>query len=87
MPLARWIVSRINLAKTRSPDWHAFQSVRSKTLAKNKHCGNITLGKFAVVPLGQTLSEDYLLTIETYSLSNDDQQMAVDSLQKVSFDD
>jgi thiol-disulfide isomerase/thioredoxin len=35
----------------------------------------------------QTLSEDYLLTIEIYSLSKDDQQVAVDSLQKMSIDD
>jgi thiol-disulfide isomerase/thioredoxin len=35
----------------------------------------------------QTLSEDYLLTIEIYSLSKDDQQVAVDSLQKIVVDD
>lgn len=31
----------------------------------------------------QTLSEDYLLTIEIYALSRDDQQAALDSLQKL----
>lgn len=31
----------------------------------------------------QTLSEDYLLTIEIYALSRDDQQPALDSLQKL----
>ena len=31
----------------------------------------------------QTLSEDYLLTIEIYALSGDDKQVAVDSLQKL----
>jgi len=31
----------------------------------------------------QTLSEDYLLTIEIYALSGDDKQAAVDSLQKL----
>jgi len=31
----------------------------------------------------QTLSEDYLLTIEIYALSGDDKQAAVDSLQKM----
>jgi hypothetical protein len=31
----------------------------------------------------QTLSEDYLLTIEIYALSSDDKQAALDSLQKL----
>jgi thiol-disulfide isomerase/thioredoxin len=35
----------------------------------------------------QTLSEDYLLTIEIYALSGDDQQSAVDSLQRLLIDD
>ena len=35
----------------------------------------------------QTLSEDYLLTIEIYALSGDDKQVAVDSLQKVIIDE
>jgi thiol-disulfide isomerase/thioredoxin len=35
----------------------------------------------------QTLSEDYLLTIEIYALSGDDQQIAVDSLQKLIIDE
>ena len=35
----------------------------------------------------QTLSEDYLLTIEIYALSGDDKQVAVDSLQKLIFDE
>jgi len=35
----------------------------------------------------QTLSEDYLLTIEIYALSSDDQRTAVDSLQKLVIED
>jgi len=35
----------------------------------------------------QTLSEDYLLTIEIYALSGDDKQVAVDSLQKLIIDE
>jgi hypothetical protein len=35
----------------------------------------------------QTLAEDYLLTIEIYALSDNDQQLAIDSLQKLTIDD
>ena len=35
----------------------------------------------------QTLSEDYLLTIEIYALSGNDEQIAVDSLQKFIIDE
>jgi thiol-disulfide isomerase/thioredoxin len=35
----------------------------------------------------QTLSEDYLLTIEIYALSGDDKALAIDSLQKLTIDE
>jgi len=35
----------------------------------------------------QTLSEDYLLTIEIYALSSADKQAALDSLQKLVIDE
>lgn len=35
----------------------------------------------------QTLAEDYLLTIEVYALSSDDQRSAIDSLQKLVIED
>jgi hypothetical protein len=35
----------------------------------------------------QTLSEDYLLTIEIYTLSGDDKALATDSLQKIVIDE
>jgi thiol-disulfide isomerase/thioredoxin len=44
-------------------------------------------GQHILQTYAQTLSEDYLLTIEIYALSGDDKQVAVDSLQKLIIDE
>jgi peroxiredoxin len=44
-------------------------------------------GQHILQTYAQTLSEDYLLTIEIYALSGDDKQVVVDSLQKLIIDE